>query len=198
MNCNECGHAVQPADRLCPNCGARRPISALTRDSGTPDNALQRDLDRVMSESRLVRSDAAADLMDDLDNNEARLVGPDQIESMLDRNTDVPTFDQLQACLEAGDSSALVFEGIQLSKLLEEGIDIQDVIRKGFLFIRKNMMNEAAEWWTLQRSRLDRKDSGAHLLLLVLEMLTHLWTGDTQRAAQIRSEVRHHPAFKGS
>lgn len=196
MNCSECGDTMSASDRICPRCGARRPMSELTRDAGGPENALTRDLDQIMSESMLVRTDATADLMDDLENNESRLVAPDQIESMLDRNADIPTFEQLQNCLDRGDSAALVFEGIELSKLLEVGVDVSDVIRKGFLFIKKNMLNEAVEWWTLQRNRLDRQDTGAHLLLLVMEMLTHMWQGNTDCASRIRSEVRRHPAFK--
>ena len=70
-----------------------------------------------------------------------------------------------------------------LADLIKDGGEAQAILKKGLVFLKHRRFAEALEWWTLNRQSLDPSSSRLSLLLLVMETLTHLWSGQPDRAA---------------
>ena len=166
--------------------------------SGGLERAVQQDLQRIRAEAALARNDAANELTRDLD---ATLVEPltlGEIAGSLDRleGRVLPSFTELEGLLAAPETSGLSMERDLLAELIKDGGETQAILKKGLVFLEHRRYPEALEWWTLNRQGLDPATSRLSLLLLVMETLTHLWSGHPERAAAVRSQVTAHRLFR--
>jgi hypothetical protein len=83
-----------------------------------------------------------------------------------------------------------------LAEFIRDGGEAQSILKKGLVFVKHGRFPEALEWWTLHRQSLDSSSSRLFLLLLIMETLTHLWSGHPERAAAVRNQVTSHPLFR--
>jgi hypothetical protein len=90
----------------------------------------------------------------------------------------------------------LTLERNLLTELMRDGVAAQSVLKTGLVFLKHGRYPEALEWWTLQRQSLDQSSSRLALLLLVMETLTHIWSGHPDRAVTVRKQVQAHPLFR--
>jgi hypothetical protein len=166
--------------------------------SGRLDWAVQHDLEQIRRESLLARQDAVDELTHEI--NDTLLAPPSvsEIAQGLDRldGEALPTFAELEGLLAAPEATSLMMEQGLLAELLKAGVQGQDVLKTGLTFLKHRRYAEAAEWWSLHRSGLDAATSRMSLLLLVLETLTHLWSGNTHRAEAARAQVLSHPLYR--
>ena len=163
--------------------------------SGALDRAVQHDLQRIRVESLLARQDSAQELTRALDASLAEPLALDEISRGLDRleGQTVPSFSELEGLLAAPETTGLTMERNLLTELMKDGGEAQSILRKGLVFLKHRRYPEALEWWSLHRRGLDRESSRLALLLLVMETLTHLWSGHPEQAAAVRSRVAAHP-----
>ena len=82
-----------------------------------------------------------------------------------------------------------------LAELMSDGGETQIDSQERLVFLKHRRFAEALEWWTLHRQSLDPSSSRLSLLLLVMETLTHLWSGHPEQAAAVRNQVTSHPLF---
>lgn len=198
MHCRKCHQSVSSRDKLCPGCGYPLGVGQLSAASADEmAKSARGDLERAKSDAMLAQQDAAAELTRDLELAASAPLSPAEIDGALDKldGQQIPSMDQLEQFLSAGEGTELTLEGVRLSDLLEEGVDAREILRKGMIFLRNRRYGESVQWWSLQRERLDRPDGRTALLLLIMEMLTHVLAGDLDQAARLRGQVRSHPSF---
>jgi hypothetical protein len=166
--------------------------------SGGLERAVQQDLQRIRAESRLARNDAANELMRALDAALAEPLALSEIAGSLDRleGQALPSFAELEGLLAAPETSGLSMERDLLAELFKDGGEAQAILKKGLVFLKHRRYPEALEWWGLHRQGLDASTSRLSLLMLVMETLTHLWSGHPDRAAAARSQVTAHRLFR--
>jgi hypothetical protein len=166
--------------------------------SGALDRAVQQDLQRIRAEARLARQDSAQELTRALDASLAQPLALNEISQGLDRleGQALPSFAELEGLLAAPETTGLTMERNLLAELIKEGGEAQSILKKGLVFLKHRRYPEALEWWTLHRQGLDPTTSRLTLLLLVMETLTHLWSGHPERAATVRSQLTAHPLFR--
>jgi hypothetical protein len=176
---------------------SEREANLVFDTSGLLDRAVQEDLQRIRAESLLARQDSAQELTRALDASLAEPLVLSEITSHLDRleGQTVPSYAELENLLAAPETRDLSMERNLLAQLMSEGGDTQGILKKGFVFLKHRRFAEALEWWTLHRQSLDPSSSRLSLLLLVMETLTHLWSGHAERAAAVRCQVTAHPLF---
>jgi hypothetical protein len=176
----------------------RREANLVSDTSGALDRAVQDDLQRIRAESLLARQDSVQELTRALEAAAAEPLVLSEITGGLDRleGQAVPSFTELETLLAAPETSDLGIERNLLSELLGEGGEAQHVLKKGIVFLKHRRFEDAIEWWTLNRQGLDPTQSRLSLLLLVMETLTHLWSGHPERAAAVRRQVTSHPLFR--
>jgi hypothetical protein len=174
-----------------------RQADLVADNSGALDRAVQRDLQRIRVESLLARQDSAQELTRVLDASLAEPLDLHEISRDLDRREGegqaVPSYSELEGLLAAPETSGLAMERNLLADLIKDGGEAQPILRKGLVFLKHRRYTEALEWWSLHRQGLDPESSRLALLLLVMETLTHLWSGHPDRAAAVRSRVAAHP-----
>jgi hypothetical protein len=163
--------------------------------SGALDRAVQQDLQRIRVESLLARQDSANELTRALDASRAEPLALDEIAQSLDRleGHAVPSLPELEGLLAAPETTGLTLERHLLAEIMKDGGEAQSILSKGLVFLKHRRYPEALEWWSLHRQGLDQETSRLALLLLVMETLTHLWSGHPERAAAVRSQVAAHP-----
>ena len=166
--------------------------------SGTLDRAVQQDLQRIRAESLRARQDSAQELTRALDASLAEPLSLNEITSGLDRleGQALPSFAELESLLAAPEAIGLTLEQNLLAELVKDGVIAQSILSKGLVFLKHRRYPEALEWWTLQRQGLDQSSSRLALLLLVMETLTHIWSGHPDRAVAVRNQVKAHPLFR--
>jgi hypothetical protein len=174
-----------------------REANLVSDTSGALDRAVKEDLERIRVESLLAREDSAQELTRALDATLAEPLVLSEIAGSLDRLKDraVPSYSELESLLAAPETSDLGLERNLLAELMSESGETQAILKKGIVFLKHRRFPEALEWWTLHRKRLDATSSRLSLLLLVMEALTHVWSGHPERAAAVRSQVTSHPLF---
>jgi hypothetical protein len=163
--------------------------------SGALDRIVEQDLQRIRAESLLARQDSAQELTRALDASLAEPLAMDEITRGLDRleGQTVPSFAELEGLLAAPETTGLTMERNLLAELMKDGGEAQSILKKGLVFLKHRRYAEALEWWSLHRQGLDAESSRLALLLLVMETLTHLWSGHPDRAAASRRMVAAHP-----
>jgi hypothetical protein len=162
------------------------------------DRLVRQDLDKVRAELLLERQDASAELTREIEKNIRAPLVLGEISGLLDRldGPVVPTFMELQDLLAVPDSAGLQIERNLLTDLLRDGVEGQSILKTGVLFVKHRRFREGLEWWSLQRESLDPSTSRLHLLLLIMEALTHSWAGDKPRAAAVSAQVLAHPLYR--
>jgi hypothetical protein len=175
-----------------------REANLVADTSGALDRAVQEDLQRIRAESLLARQDSAQELTRALDQAVAEPLVLSEITRGLDRleGQTLPSYTELERLLAAPETNDLSMERSLLVELISEGGETQAILKKGIVFLKHQRFAEAIEWWTLHRQGLDPMHSRLSLLLLVMETLTHLWSGHPDRAAAVRSQVLLHPLFR--
>jgi len=165
--------------------------------SGSIDRAVQQDLQRIRAESLLARHDSVQELTRALDASLAEPLALSELSGGLDKweGQWLPSFTELEALMAGPETSGLSMERNLLAELIRDGGETQFILRKGLAFLKHGRFTEALEWWTLHRQSLDPSSSRLTLLLLVMETLTHLWSGHPERAATVRNQVISHPLF---
>jgi hypothetical protein len=170
-------------------------LVAGTAGAGGLDRAVREDLESIRAESLLARQDAVADLTKEIEQSIGAPLALSEITRAIDRleGVSLPSFSELEQLVATPDTSRLTLEGNYLADLMEGGPQARAILKSGLLFLKHRRYAEAIEWWTLQRRDLDSKTNRLYLLLLIMEALTHLWAGDTERAAVVQAMVRAHP-----
>jgi hypothetical protein len=181
-----------------PQPPSRREANLVVDTSGALDRSVQEDLQRIRAESLLSRQDSAHELTRALDEAVVEPLVLSEITRGLDRleGQTLPSYSELEKLLVAPETNDLSMERSLLAELINEGGESQAILKKGIVFLKHGRFAEAIEWWTLHRQGLDRTQSRLSLLLLVMETLTHLWSGHPDRAAAVRSQVTSHPLFR--
>lgn len=159
------------------------------------DRPLREDLDRFRLEAVIARQDAAGELVREL--QAAAWVDFGDVSAAVARpdGDAIPSLGELEALFVGPDAGLLRIGEPLLADLLREGVEGQTVLKRGIAFLKHKEFASAAEWWSLNRAGLDPAASKLHLLLLIMEALTHHWSGDTERADQVRDKVHAHPLF---
>ena len=180
-----------------PQPPSAREANLVSDTSGAIDRAVQDDLQRIRAESLLARQDSAQELTRALDAGLAEPLALSEITGGLDRleGQTLPSYAELESLLAAPGTIDLSMERNLLAQLMSDGGETQAILKKGFVFLKHRRFAEALEWWTLHRQGLDPSSSRLSLLLLVMETLTHLWSGHPERAAVVRRQVTSHPLF---
>jgi hypothetical protein len=175
-----------------------REANLVADTSGAIDRAVQQDLERIRAESLLARQDSAQELTRALDASLAEPLALSELTGGLDKLDGqwLPSFSELEALMASSQASGLNMERNLLADLIRDGGEAQPILKKGLVFLKHRRFTEALEWWTLNRQSLDPKSSRLSLLLLVMETLTHLWSGQPERAAAVRIQVTSHPLFR--
>jgi hypothetical protein len=165
--------------------------------SGAIERAVQQDLQRIRAESLLARNDYGNELARDLDAARTEPPSLGEIAGSLDRleGAVLPSWFELEGLLAVPETSGLKMERALLADLIKDGGDSLAILKKGLAFLKHRRYPEALEWWTLHRQGLDSSTSRLSLLLLVMETLTHLWSGHPERAAAVRSQITAHRLF---
>jgi hypothetical protein len=166
--------------------------------SAAIERAVEQDLQRIRAEYLLARNDSANELARDLDAAATEPLTLGEITGSLDRleGAVLPSWSELEGLLAAPETAGLSMERSLLADLIKDGGDSVRIIKKGLVFLKHRRYPEALEWWTLNRQGLDPTTSRLSLLLLVMETLTHLWSGHPERAAAVRSQVMAHRLFR--
>ena len=166
--------------------------------SGAIERAVQQDLQRIRAESLLARNDSANELARDLDAARAEPLTLGEIAGSLDRleGAELPSWSELEGLLAAPETSGLSMERALLADLIKDGGDSLVILKRGLVFLKHRRYPEALEWWGLHRRGLDASTSRLSLLMLVMETLTHLWSGQPERAVAVRSQVTAHRLFR--
>ncbi len=174
-----------------------RKANLVADTSGAIDRAVQEDLQRIRTESLLARKDSAQELTRALDAALAEPLALSEITGGLDRleGQTLASYNELESLLAAPETNDLSMERNLLAQLMSDGGETQTILKKGFVFLKHRRFAEALEWWALHRQALDPSSSRLSLLLLVMETLTHLWSGHPERAAVVRTQVTSHPLF---
>ena len=166
--------------------------------NGAIDRAVREDLERIRAESRLAREDSAQGLTRALEEALSEPLALSDIDRGLDRleGKSLPSYSELESLLAAPELHNLGMERNLLAELMGEAGETQAILKRGIVFLKHRRFAEALEWWTLHRNGLDPNSSRLSLLLLVMEALTHFWSGHPERAAQVRLQVMSHPLFR--
>jgi hypothetical protein len=175
-----------------------REANMASDGAGSLDRAVQHDLDLIRAESMLARQDAVNELTREINESLTAPLALSEIASSLDRleGQALPSFSELENLLASPEMSGLAMERNLLAELLKDGAEGQKIIKRGLVFLKHRRYAEAAEWWTLHRRDLDPATSRLSLLLLVMETLTQLWSGNRERAEAVRGQVTAHPLFR--
>jgi hypothetical protein len=175
----------------------RREGNLVADPSGALDQAVQEDLQRIRAESMLARQDVAQELTRALDAGLAEPLVLSEITHAVERleRQALTSFTELEKLLAGPEAGDLSMERSLLAELISEGGEAQAILKKGLVFLKHRRFAEALEWWTLHRRGLDPTRSRLSLLLMVMETLTHLWSGHPDRAAAVRDQVTSHPLF---
>ncbi len=181
-----------------PESPPAREANLIADTSASLDRIVQQDLQRIRAESLLARQDSAQELTRALDASLAEPLALNEITRSLDRleGQALPSFSELEGLLAAPEMTALTLERNLLAELIRDGGSTQSILKKGLVFLKHRRFPEALEWWSLNRQGLDPVSSRLALLLLVMETLTHLWSGHPERAAVARAQINAHPLFK--
>lgn len=166
--------------------------------AGGLDRMVRADLDRIRMDSLLAGQDATDDLRRELEGAIELTLTPSDLSGSLDKLEGgvLPSMSELEALVGGEGDLGLALEGNLLADLLDSGPQNRAIIKRGLAFLKHGKNAEALEWWTLHRRGLDPATSGLHLLLLIMEALTRLWSGDEEAAAKLRDLVRTHPMAK--
>jgi hypothetical protein len=175
-----------------------READLVADTAGTLDRAVQQDLERIRAESLLARNDSAQELTRALDAAFAEPLALSEIAGSLDRleGQALPSFSELESLLAAPETTGLTMERNLLAELIKDGGEAQSILQKGLVFLKHRRYAEALEWWSLHRQGLDTSTSRLSLLMLVMETLTHLWSGNHELAAAARNQVTAHRLFR--
>ena len=170
--------------------------SDVERPSYHVDRALREDLDRARLESAVAMRDAAAELGREIQATAPIDLG--DIAAAVDRleGAVIPSLGELQTLLSSPEAGVLRIEGKVLSDLLREGVEGQTVLTRGIVFLKHRKYASALEWWSLNRRGLAPETSKLHLLLLIMEALTHHWAGDETAAEATQKQVYTHPLYR--
>jgi hypothetical protein len=177
-----------------PESQSPRDANLVSDASGGLDRAVQQDLQRIRTESLLARQDSAQELTRALDASLAEPLVLSEITRGLDKleGHALPSFSELESLLAAPETTGLSMERDLLADLIKDGGEAQSILKKGLLFIKHRRYAEALEWWGIHRQGLDSSSSRLALLLMVMETLTHLWSGHPEKAASVRNQVMAH------
>lgn len=155
---------------------------------------MQVDLETVLNDKIMARSDAGAAIARDFDLN-AKLMLPSMAD--IERSTKaaeapmhelLQEIEQLLALDKIGD---LAKEGNRLNELLDRGaasIEERTILRRGTLFLRRAMYTEAEEWWLLNSPK-DTTSSFYVLVQLLLAISCRL-SGNEARAHALLAQIR--------
>jgi hypothetical protein len=181
-----------------PEPQAARQADLVADTSGALDRAVQQDLQRIRAESLLARNDSAQELTRALDAALAEPLALSEITAGIDRleGRVLPSFSELESLLASPETTGLTMERNLLAELIQDGGEAQSILKKGLVFLKHGRYPEALEWWALHRQGLDTATSRLSLLMLVMETLTHLWSGHPERAAATRNQVTAHRLFR--
>ncbi len=176
-----------------------RTDNRLTRDaeSARLDRAIREDLERMRVNEILAREDASSTLMRAIEESVRQPLAVAEVTSVLDR-LESPLLAEFKGMLDGPASGGLQMEKHLLDELLREGTEGQLILKRGLAFLKHRRYGEALEWWSLNRRNLDASTSQLHLLLLLMESLTHLWAGDRERAEATRDKIRAHKLYRAS
>ena len=163
--------------------------------SGGLDRAVLDDLATIRAQGLLAHQDASAELAGEIERSLAAPLALSEINGALDRldGLTLPSFAELEQLVTSTDSASMAIEGNLLARLLEDGGQARSILKSGLALLKHHRYREAIEWWTLNRRGLNPATSRLHLLVLIMESLTHLWAGDPDRAATVRAQIRVHP-----
>jgi hypothetical protein len=168
---------------------------APSAESAGLDRAVREDLEKLRVEAMLDRQEATADLARAIEESVRAPLAVAEIAATLNR-LESPALAELEGLLAGPEAAGLQMEKQMLAELLQEGAEGKAILKRGLVFVKHRRYAEALEWWTLQRRSLDAANSRLHLLLLILESLTYFWSGDHERAAATRAQVRDHKLFR--
>jgi hypothetical protein len=168
----------------------------LDRDTSRMDHIVREDLARFRLEVALDRQDASADLARELEAVASVNLG--DLESAVHQleGKAIPSFGELERLLQSSGAGAMAIERDLMEDLLREGVESQAVLKRGLTFLKHRKYASAAEWWSLNRRDLVPETSNLHLLLLVLETLTHYWAKNEAAGATTLKKVYSHPRYR--
>jgi hypothetical protein len=190
--CANCSSLLPDGAATCPTCRAPRGAGALAVGGGV-DRILDESLARIAAGDLLDR-ETLHELTRDLDPDLASPLAPSELRGALARIEDVgPSLPELEGLLTV-DTPAML-DGIKLGDLIDRGTSDVEVLRKGFVFLKRKRYADAVEWWSLHRQRLDPGRRRSELLLLLLEAYTHNLAGQPDRAQHLYDKIRQHPLF---
>ena len=159
-----------------------------------PGAGAQIDLEAVVADRLMARSDAGAAIALDLEMSAgvdlprvADIAGVEGTEGALAHES----LRQIEALLSLDRIGELAEEGSRLNQLLDrDGATLGErkILRRGMLFLRRGMYREAEEWWTLNQP----PDANApfHLLIQLLQVLTCKLAGNESRAATLLAQLK--------
>lgn len=195
--CSHCGHDRPTGDGACPRCGARPGDLGLAGPQGALERTLQDEMEKVLGETRLARSEGTAALERSLREQAIAPLDVADLDGSVERVEEAlaPSIEALEAWAGAAEGPGLTLEGIRVDELLDRGVDTRTILQPGIKFMRHRRYDEAREWWSLNRAPLDPATDPVHLLLLIMEAVTLHFDGKTAGAAALRNQVRQHPLF---
>ena len=160
---------------------------SLGRDPG--GGRLQADLDRLLLDKAMERSDAARNLAQVLDESAALPLSVDIDRAFLGA-MDAASLDVAQM-LDFDHIGEMAVEGVRLNDLLDRGgasAEERKIVRRGLSLLKRKLYAQAIEWWELNRlqGHAPRLDG----VLKLLSAVTYQLTGDDETARVIFEEVR--------
>jgi hypothetical protein len=174
--------------------GARPRLDRLTVAKDN-EARIQADLDRVLQEKLLARTDVGDALAKDLAAANMSLPTLSEIDQVLARlQTPEPTAAEIERFLALDNIGDISLDGMRLNELLDKGatgITEQKMLRRGTLFLRREMYREAAEWWLLHRPHDELADSRLYLLMTLFLALTYKLSDQEEKFQAALAEARN-------
>lgn len=150
---------------------------------------MRADLDRVWADGLLAQADSGSALARDLTAMaDLHLPLPAEIDRALGRvEAEAGISEQkIEEMLSLDRMGDITVAGMRLNELLDRsgaGAQEREMLRRGLVFLKRQMYAEAAEWWTLHCPASEGANSRLFLLLTLLLALTHRLSGNERLAA---------------
>ncbi len=199
MKCNKCNSDIPETVFCCPNC--RTPSNSgmlsVTTKTTSLDRVVSNHLARSISSSLLERVDNLNNLDDEIERKAINSLTTNDLHGAITQLKSESTIalDKLEGLLDLNPDS-ITLHGITLSGLLDSSGNDVNILKKGIVFLKHRKYDEAVEWWTINRQRLDSKQKKLQFVLLIMEALTYSLSGDELKAEQMRKKIRSHYLYE--
>lgn len=149
---------------------------------------LQADLDRALTDKLLAQGDVGGAFLQDLE-AATNLMMPtlsdiDRSLAQVEQPIEL-SLDDIETLLSPDSSADIAIEGMRLHDLLGQGgtsIQERATLKRGMLFLRRQMYPEALEWWQLNRPKDPLANPRYFCLTSLLLAFTHQLAGDAALA----------------